>query len=143
MNVFQEFGGEVLRVKDWQSKQDAYAAISAKQSSGKDFAIVIVEGDEKIRSLTQNSALHKGLRILGSKLSDAGVDKREFFKEPFFFNWSLEDMKTMFKIISKAMGYPESTRKMTGKQIVECYDILNRKTSEVGVSSPFPSRDLM
>lgn len=131
----------IYDINDWESKQEFYMKISGMQTSGKKFAVQIIEDEEEIRTAKQNNAIHKYFRMVGAEMSMAGVDKREFFKEPFFFSWSMEDIKEMFRMIAKALHYPTSTAKMTGKQIIECYEHLNRKTSEFGVSMEFPNKD--
>ena len=131
---------EVYVVNDFTSKQDVYGVISAKQCAGKTFAVQIIEDAEEARSLTQNAALHVWFRHIAKALNDSGMDKREFFKEPFFFNWQEDDIKDMYKMIMEALGYGKSTATIEKPQMQDCNDHFIRKLAEHGISVPFPSR---
>ena len=127
-------------IDDYQSRQDFYGVISGMQCSGKRFAVQVIEDPDELRTLAQNSALHVWFRHISKALNDAGMDKREFFKEPFFINWQEKDIKEMYHMIMEALGYGKSTAGLEKPQMQECNEHFIRKLAEHGISVPFPSR---
>ena len=132
---------EIYVIHDYHSKSDFYAERSARQTSGKKFAVQIIEDPKKIRSALQNNSIHLWCRLAAQSFNDGGLDKRVFFKEPFFLNWNEGTVKNdIWRPVQTSLGYGASTATLERQQVTEVYDNINLKLIEHGYSVPFPSR---
>ena len=65
------------------------------------------------RTLAQNNALHKWCQLFAQELEEKHIDKREFFKEPFFMSWTTDGVKNdVWRPIQKSLTGKKSTTKL-------------------------------
>ena len=98
--------------------------------------------DEKQRTLTQNSALHKYFELVATKLNDAGLDIPTLLAQYPIIDipWS---KKTVKEILWRKSQIEElgkvSTTKLSTKDVDKVYDTLNRYLAQAGIHEPWPS----
>lgn len=96
---------------------------------------------EKVRTLTQNRALHLWFRLVSDQLNESGLDMRKTLKPEIDIPWTDKTVKEyLWRPIQKAMLLKESTTKLTTKEIDKVFDVLNKYLGEkLGIHEPFPS----
>lgn len=98
---------------------------------------------EATRSTQQNRALHKWFSMIATELNEKGIDKREFFKEPFFMRWSKDNVKEdIWRPVQRAMKLGTSTTELGRSELDQVLDPIIIKLAEHGISVPFPNKDL-
>ncbi len=85
-----------------------------------------------IRTINQNNALHLWCEQFAEELNEKHIDKRVFFKEPFFVSWTKEGVKNdIWRPMQKAMTYKISTTKLNKTdEISMIWDNINRTVIE-------------
>jgi hypothetical protein len=99
--------------------------------------------DKAIRTIKQNSSIHKYCSILADKFNDAGLDMLAVLKvKEVSVPWSMDRVKDiLWKGIQEAMFNSTSTTKLETDQVSKVYETMNRHTSQnLGVSVDFPNR---
>lgn len=99
-------------------------------------------GDLPVRTLNQNSSIHKFCDMLAEALNDAGFDMKKTLSQKVDVPWTMILVKELIwkQVQDGAIGI-KSTTKLDTAQVSEVYDIINRFTSEkFGVSVEFPSK---
>jgi len=96
---------------------------------------------KKLRTVSQNSALHLYFHLLAEALNDAGYDIRTTIREEIEIPWTKETVKQyLWKPVMDRYAQQQSTTKMSTRDIDQIYDIVNRFVGErTGVFIPFPS----
>jgi hypothetical protein len=96
--------------------------IIAKHKVGDLLGISLVK---KTRSGAQNNAIHQFCDDLATAFSDGGIDQRAYMaalREGVEIPWSKESIKeVVWREFQKAMGMPESTTRLTPKQVNQIY----------------------
>ena len=84
------------------------------------------------RTLPQNNSLHLFCDQLAQELTEKHVDKREFFKEPFYTRWTLESVKEdIWKPVMYALFKKKSTTTLDKQgEIDEIWEVINKLVSE-------------
>ena len=84
------------------------------------------------RSLSQNSALHKFCQLLAEELEEKHIDKRVFFKEPFFLSWSTMGVKDdIWRPTQQSLFSKESTTELSRSGEIDLiWDNINRAIIE-------------
>jgi hypothetical protein len=92
------------------------------------------------RSIPQNGSLHQGLRSLGDKFNDAGLDMRKVLKPAFDIPWTESSVKKfMFNPIAMVM-YEKTSSELSTVEIQEVWKVLIRHTGEKhGVTVDWPN----
>ena len=95
-----------------------------------------------MRTIKQNSAMHKYFALLSSKLNEAGLTIVKVLK--IDVEWTPDSIKNeLWRPIQKSVLEKESTKKLTKGEITKVYDVLNRSLGKkLGVNVPFPTKDL-
>jgi hypothetical protein len=97
-----------------------------------------------IRTLRQNSSLHKYCELKANQLNDCGLDMRVVLKPEVSLEWTPDSFKKyLFKAFVKLMYDKDSTTKLTTKEINKVYLELEKHLAEkLHVESiPFPSNE--
>jgi hypothetical protein len=97
-----------------------------------------------IRTLKQNSSLHKYCELKANQLNDCGLDMRVVLKPEVSLEWTPDSFKKyLFKAFVKLMYDKDSTTKLTTKEINKVYLELEKHLAEkLHVESiPFPSNE--
>jgi len=82
------------------------------------------------RTPKQNGCLHAGLRSLGERFNDAGLDMRKVLKPAVDIPWTEASVKEyMFNPIALVM-YDRTSSHLTTVEIQEVWKVLNRHTGE-------------
>ena len=92
------------------------------------------------RTLKQNKSLHLYFRLLSEALNEAGISQEVFVRGLEIDN-SPESVKEVFKKLAKAKYLEDSTTKLSTKELMDLYEEMNRHTSKIGISIPFPSEE--
>ena len=97
----------------------------------------------KIRTLTQNSALHLYCHQLADAFNSAGLDMVHVLSKGVSIPWSEEKVKSdIWKKVQLAKTGKNSTAKLTKEEVSQVYEIINRHIGErFGLFLPFPSKD--
>lgn len=95
-----------------------------------------------MRTIKQNSAMHAYFSLLAQAFNDSGQTISKVIKVDV--EWTPDTVKEiLWKPIMQAVLKKKSTTKLNKDEIDKVYDVLNRALSEkVGVSVPFPNKDL-
>lgn len=95
-----------------------------------------------MRTIKQNSAMHKYFSMLSDKLNEGGLSVAKTLK--IDIEWTPTSVKDLlWRPIQEAVLDKKSTTKLTKDEITKVYDVLNRALAErFGMSVEFPSRDL-
>jgi len=56
-------------------------------------------------------------------------------------DWSADSIKSLFRSLGRAKYAKNSTTQLTTKEIMDCYDEINRIVSKFGVHVDWPSSD--
>ena len=81
------------------------------------FSVEDVKPVISLRTLQQNRSLHKFCELLAQELEEKHIDKREFFKEPFFVSWTTEGVKNdVWRPLMKSITGKKSTTKLDKTQ---------------------------
>lgn len=94
------------------------------------------------RTNQQNKSLHLYLEELSRELNLQGIDVKVMVKN-LRVDATPEMMKEIFRSIAKEKFQVLSTTELTTKQLIDCYEEMNRLTSSMGVHCIFPSRENM
>jgi hypothetical protein len=106
--------------------------------------IEVLEDEPKQRTNLQNKAIHKYLSLLSAELNTAGLDMQHTLKEGVSIPWSETLVKELlWHSVQTAMFGTTSTAKLTTEQVSAVYDVINRKTSDLGVSVEFPDKETL
>lgn len=95
---------------------------------------------EKIRSKKQQASLQIFCRSLADELNDAGITQKVLMAY-FNIDHSEESIKSIFREIGRIKFGKDSTSKLSTKECTSVFDELNRITSALGISVPWPSLD--
>lgn len=95
-----------------------------------------------MRTIKQNSAMHKYFALLAKTFNDAGLTISKVIK--IDVEWTPTTVKDiLWRKIQESLLDKKSTTKLNKDEIVKVYDVLNRSLSEkLGVHVPFPTKDL-
>jgi hypothetical protein len=102
---------------------------------------------DETRTSPQNRALHKFCADLAKAFEDAGIDQRTYMaalREGVEIPWSKASVKeVIWRGFQTAMGMPESTTRLTTKQVDQIHKQIDKFTLErFNMSAPaFPSRN--
>ena len=105
------------------------------------------------RTIQQNKAFRKYIRMLSAEMIDAGLDMKAVIKEGVSIDPEPEIIwQTMVRPVMKIM-FPDiewkdpnrpSSTELDTKQMSELYEVMNRSTAEgLGISMSFPSENEM
>ena len=97
----------------------------------------------KIRTLTQNKAIHKYCSLLSKSFNDAGLDMTAILKPGVSITWSESAVKEkIWHEVQLPLTGKKSTTELETHEVSDIYDIINRHISETfGVFVPFPSKN--
>jgi hypothetical protein len=100
-------------------------------------------GDKPVRTIPQNSAIHKYYDMLADSLNNAGYDVRAAMRHDAEIPWTRNLVKELiWRKVQLAMFDIESTTKLDTTQVSEIYEVINRHTAQTfAVSVAFPSKD--
>lgn len=98
--------------------------------------------EPNLRTIKQNSAMHKYFAILSSKLNEGGLSIAKTLKVDI--EWTPTSVKDLlWRPIQEAVLDKKSTTKLNKDEITKVYDVLNKALGEkFGFSLEFPTRDL-
>lgn len=134
-------------VSDREGMDGPFREIRKIVDSGKSVIITVETNIEKARSTLQNRSLHKYCRTIACLMNESGTTQRTLigkFKEGFELPVTMHMIKDIFREVGKAMHKKESTRKLTTSEIQEVYEVVDNRFNEItGVSSPWPSKNIM
>ena len=100
---------------------------------------------KQTRTTEQNNAIHLFCQMLADELTEKHIDKREFFKEPFFLEWTKEGVKNdIWKKLQKSLVGKGSTTELDKiGEIDLIWDNINKiiidKYDGEVITPPFPS----
>jgi hypothetical protein len=99
--------------------------------------------EEKKRTLSQNSSLHKLFEILSEELNTNGLDARLVLKPTYQIWWTPEMIKRdLFKPLMKAMLDKESTTQLNTAEVDKVFKQLQQMIGEKwGLEIYFPSME--
>ena len=99
---------------------------------------------KKIRSLSQNSALHLWCRMMAEDLNGAGYDMKKTLRHDADIPWDKEGKNIKERIwrpVQEAVTGEISTTKPDPSQYTEIFNVVSRHLSQrTGVYVPWPSR---
>lgn len=109
----------------------------AKMNDGAIYQVDIKNFD--IRTLKQNSAMHKYFTLLAEELNDRGLSVANTLKVEV--DWNAGRVKeNLWRPIQEAVLNKRSTTELNKDEIDRVYDTLNRALAiKFGISIPFPS----
>lgn len=96
-----------------------------------------------VRTARQNNALHSTLSEYATKLNDAGIPyKITIGKKEIEGIWTLENLKSLFRIIAKHLYNTQSTTQLNTAQMSECYKVFaERISANTGVYTEWHSNE--
>lgn len=96
------------------------------------------------RTTRQNNALHGTLSEYATKLNEAGIPYKIIIgKKEIEGIWTLENLKALFRIITKHLYDIESTTKLSTIQMSECYKVFaERIGANTGVYTEWHSNEV-
>lgn len=106
--------------------------------------IISIEKETGVRTLKQNSALHKGFQILANTLNEKGLDMKTVLKPSVDIYWTTQTVKDyLYKPILKALTTKESTTEMDKSEPSQAWDIMFKFLGEKHQVDylPFPSKE--
>lgn len=107
-----------------------------------------VEFIKNNRTNQQNKALHKFCQLLADELTEKHIDKREFFRESYYAQWTPISVKEdIWKPVQKALTKKESTRELSKSGEIDLiWDTINKLLIEKYAGEvqtpPFPSKEI-
>ena len=103
---------------------------------------VIIMSTDKIRTITQNSAIHKYFELLAEAFNDAGYTQKHEIFNKVDLNWTAHSIKEgLFKPILEVKTGKKSTAAATTVEISEIHKILNLWCmQQAGIDVPFPDK---
>ena len=118
--------------------------IVPKKTELKDGIYIVEPKNQDIRSLKQNAALHLYFTILAVELNNAGYSFKKVMSEPQRYkadiNWNLDLVKNyLWKPIQDVSFKKKRTSSLNKDELTKVYDLVNRYTSNMGISVPFPN----
>ena len=87
----------------------------------------------KLRTSSQNNAIHKDCELIAEKLNDAGLDMRIVLKKDIDIPWTTESVKNhIWRPIMKAMFKKESTTELekSNEEISKIHEVIMRELGE-------------
>jgi len=95
-----------------------------------------------MRTIKQNSAMHKYFALLAEAFNESGQSIPKVLKVDI--EWTPTAVKDLlWRPIQETVLKKKSTTKLNKDEITKVYDVLNRALGErVGISVPFPTKDL-
>lgn len=95
------------------------------------------------RTLKQNNSIHLFCEMLSTELNNHGLTIQETLKHAKAdIDWTPELVKEiLWKKIQKALLKKKSTTKLDTKEVDLVYEHINRFTSQMGISVPFPTSE--
>ena len=105
-------------------------------------AIKVSVKSAKVRTLTQNSSIHKYCAMLSEAFNEAGLDMQTVLAEGTSIPWSEAKVKEdIWRTVQIAALGKKSTTELNTNEVSQVYDIVNRHISQTfGVFVPFPNR---
>ena len=95
---------------------------------------------DSLRTLNQNSALHKWFEMIEEEAANQGATMDMLVKNPQEVPITRSLLKDMFRLIGNTMYHKDSTAKLTKEEINEVIKVFDRVVSErLGIDIPFPS----
>jgi hypothetical protein len=118
--------------------------IVPQKTTLKDGVYVVEPKNQDLRSTKQNSAFHLYFNMLAVELNDAGYSFKKVMSEPNRYkadiDWNSNLIKEyIWRPIQKVVCNKKSTTQLNKDEVNKIYDLVNRYTSNMGVSVPFPS----
>lgn len=98
--------------------------------------------NKKIRTGTQNRALHKYLTMVSDELSNQGQTMQNITQKLTMIEITptMEGMKEIWRAIQKSMFRKKSTAELTTKEINAVYDVMSMWLAKnFEISLPFPN----
>lgn len=95
-----------------------------------------------MRTIKQNSAMHKYFALLSQKFNEGGLSIVKVLKVDV--EWTPDSIKDLlWRPIQESQTGKKSTTKLNRTEITKVYDVLNRALGEkLGIHVPFPKKDL-
>jgi len=95
-----------------------------------------------MRTIKQNSAMHKYFTMLSDKLNEGGLSIAKTLKVDI--DWTPTAVKDLlWRPIQESVLNKKSTTKLNKDEITKVYDVLNMALGQkFGISLEFPTRDL-
>jgi hypothetical protein len=124
-----------------ESQLDAYIE-HLRVKLAKDKAIKVSVKSAKVRTLTQNSSIHKYCAMLAKAFNDAGLDMETVLAPGTKIPWSEDTVKNLiWRKVQIHLTGKESTKDLLTHEVSQVYEVVNRHLSQTfGVFVPFPSR---
>lgn len=88
------------------------------------------------RTSKQNRALHPYCTHVAEALNGAGFTQRSFYKEPLDLDFTMENVKDMYRFIGKKKWGVAKTSEMTTVQLIEATEEVIRACAVRGVELP-------
>jgi hypothetical protein len=103
-------------------------------------AIKVSVKSAKVRTLTQNSSIHKYCEQLSDAFNDAGLDMETVLAKGTKIPWRMYTVKEfIWHTVMFPMTGKDSTTKLLTKEVGDIYEVVNRHISETfGVFVPWP-----
>lgn len=113
-----------------------------KLKLAKDKLLKVSVKSAKVRTLTQNSSIHKYCSMLAETLNDAGLDMETVLAKGTKIPWMEHTTKELiWRRVQIPLTGKESTTELETHEVSEVYNVVNRHLSETfGVFVPFPNR---
>jgi hypothetical protein len=110
---------------------DAVAEKMREKLANKQRPVVSLSYGKKIRTLTQNRALHVFFKLLCDGLNDAGMDMRRVLKPSVDIPWTPKSVKEyLWRPLQKAIIDEESTTQASTSEYTPVYQTLARHMAE-------------
>ena len=90
------------------------------------------------RTSAQNRSLHLYCAELARLLNESGISQSVFYQN-IEVDYSMENIKQLFRSIGKRKYGKDSTAKFTTREMSDIYEEVNRHTSNHGIHVPWPS----
>lgn len=102
------------------------------------------KGTARVRTLTQNAALHKYFELLAKELNDNGITVQKLLSQAIELNWNARTIKELlWKPIQEALLAKKSTTELDKvKDIDEVWEHINKYIgTNWGLYVEWPHRD--
>lgn len=102
-----------------------------------------MDKEKKIRTLTQNKALHRFFELLATELADAGLDAKKVLKEGVDIPFTPAMVKELlWKPTQELMFKRRSTADLTTDEVSKVYEVIDKHLGQMfGIHVDFPSSE--
>ena len=94
----------------------------------------------KQRTIHQNNALHLWCQQVSDTLNEAGISYKMLL-DGLEIDQTPQTIKGLFRLIAGAKYNKHRTTELTTKELMDCFEELNRHLGIKGIHVPFPSED--